>query len=179
MSTHGKLGQEGHSRALHLAGLNTGRYKSSFTPALIPREILTAQEHKAVVLNSQGLEGQGGVGEWGKHQQISQLIVQQGWCESLLHLIWATTRSQFFWTERKKHVSSALSHHYSTLKTWNMPGCLKSWHMYFSTAEWKQAWTVKSNSRRKVKAKKGIISVSQNTFALSSNESKWLYPVVQ
>lgn len=75
--THGKLGQERHSRDTtvtpHLAGLNTGSYKSSFTPISIPREILTAQEHKVVLLNSQGLAGKDGVGERGRHQQISQL----------------------------------------------------------------------------------------------------------
>lgn len=62
--------QQGNNSGSSPAGLDTGRYKSSFTPTLIPREILTAQEHKVAVLNSQGLAGQGGVGERGRHQQI-------------------------------------------------------------------------------------------------------------
>lgn len=72
--------QQGNNSGSSPAGLNTGRYKSSLylTPTLIPREILTAQEHKVAVLNSQGLAGQGGVGEPGRHQQITQLTVQQG-----------------------------------------------------------------------------------------------------
>lgn len=37
--------------ALHLAGLNTDRYRSAFAPLLMPREMPTAQEHKVVLYN--------------------------------------------------------------------------------------------------------------------------------
>lgn len=90
MTTHGSLGQGRDSRdttpTFHLAGLNTDRYRSAFAPMLIPREVPTAQEHKIVLYNSQGLsrKGRSGVRERGKHHQKLLKYIeafQQGLCD--------------------------------------------------------------------------------------------------